>query len=185
MNNMFKAWTEATAALPWGVQRVFHDTFTLVKDEKVHLVHGSDYRDGKPCLVNAVGQMTVAGGGHGIPSMSYSTIVVLFDKINREFDRQGVNAGDGYVSPLAAEILLHHFAPLKDKPVEADVDEAGATAEFEQGVYVEPKDEDFARDLMNAMQAPAPEDIADADKRSTDPVVEFTAQYVEARLKNE
>jgi hypothetical protein len=187
--NHYRQWTEATAALDWGVQRVFHDTFKLVADGKTHLVWGADYRDGKPCLVNAVATMlssTSGKGGTGLPSAHFGQVVSLFDAINRDLQRQGVNDDSGYVSPFAAEILLQHFAPLKPVPegenLTQAVNEAGANAELAEGIYVEPSDEDFARDLLNGMKAPSPELI---ESNIDDPVVEFTRQFVEARKQEQ
>lgn len=111
----FSAWTEATANLSWGAQRAMHNSLELAAEGKIDLVYGSDYVDGKPCLVNSVGQMLEVGGGQGIPSANFNAVVSQFDQINREFARLNVNEpGTQHVSPLAAEILLKNFGPLKN-----------------------------------------------------------------------
>lgn len=149
-------WKAETAKLPWGVKRVFRETFKAVADEQVHLVWGSDYRDGKPCLVNAVATMlgsTLGKGGGGIPTQHFGRIVGLFDTINQALMEQGVNK-DNYVSPMAADILLHHFADVSDEP-EFDV----ATPEVVEHPYIEPSDEALAAEWLATMHAPAPEDV--------------------------
>ncbi len=116
----FASWTEATANLSWGAQNAMYTSLELAAEGKIDLVYGSDYVDGKPCLVNSVGQMLEVGGGQGIPSANFSQVVGQFDSINRALelnDNGKVNEGNQYVSPLAAEILVQNFGPLKAKPV--------------------------------------------------------------------
>lgn len=146
-------WTGATAELSWGVAKVFRDALTLVADEKVTLVYGADYLNGRPCLVNSVGQMLQTGGGRGIPSHQFGPVVSLFDQINGALEIDGVNTTDRTVSPLAAEILLRHFAPEKEQTMESKVQQAMSAEAFGQNVYTEPTDEDVARDWLNSLQA--------------------------------
>lgn len=172
MDQLLKEWNIATSNLPYGVQRVFLDTLNLVKEEKIHLVHGADYRDGKPCLVNAVGAMLTTGGGNGIPSEYFGHVVGMFDRLNSAFLSQGVNE-DGYVSPLAAEIMIRNFGALKPEPDP----ETLTVAEESHGAYVEPSDEEFARDFMEGMKAPAPEDIERLANEGND-VARFAHDYI-------
>lgn len=149
-------WNSATEALPWGVQRVLHDTLNLVEQGKVTLIHSRDYSNGHPCLINAVGQMLTTSGGSGIPMTYFAPLVSMFDRINQAFVELNQNGPNGEVSPFVAEVLLHHFAPLKEQPVSASVDEAMQMEAFANGVYVEPKDEDLMRDWLNSMEANTP-----------------------------
>lgn len=150
-------WTKVTGDLPWGVQRVLHDTLSLVAEGKVTLVHSRDYDGKTPCLINAVGQMLKAGGGRGIPSQYFGPLVSQFDSINRHFQTVPSynDPNTNLVSPAVAEVLLHYFAPIKEQPVKDTVDEAMEMEAFANHVYVEPSDEDFARDWTNAMQTEA------------------------------
>lgn len=116
LDYLYYEWNQATAELPWGVQRAFHSVFEAARDNGTTLVYASDYSGGFPCLVNSVGTMLTAGGGHGIPSSNFGRVVSAFDKINRLLAEAGVNTEPGRVSPLAADIFLTHFAPLKDQP---------------------------------------------------------------------
>jgi hypothetical protein len=158
MNNYKEKWQAATAALPYGVQRVFHDVFTLVAEgKKSNLVYGSDYAGPTgTCLVNAADNLLVTGGGRGVPMATFGDVVSLFDTINRVLKDKGVNK-DNYVSPFAAEIFLSWFAPLKEKPTEAAIEEAMVNEAFAQQLdavtygYVEPTDEEMARALMDMM----------------------------------
>lgn len=152
---LYTQWNEATAKLSWGVQRVFRDALTLVSEGKVHLAYGADYNDGSPCLVNSVAQMLTTGGGQGIPSANFGEVVSLFDRINRHLHGVNVNTENGRVSPLAADIMLRYFAPEREKPIEVAVNEATQAEAFANAVHVEPKDEDIARDWLNALQVEA------------------------------
>lgn len=158
ISNLLRKWTDATSKLEWGQQRMFTDALTLVAEGKSHLVYGADYRDGYPCLVNAVAAMSTTSGGQGIPSQYFGEVVSLFDQINRHFETvSGYNdASVRQVSPYTADILLHYFAPLKDKPIEAAVNEAVQNEAFANGSYREPKDNDLMRDWLNAMKSEAP-----------------------------
>jgi hypothetical protein len=131
------------------------DVLNLVSEGKTHLVWGADYRDGKPCLVNAVGQMLSTSGGHGIPMLAFRDVVSEFDRLNGLMFEAGINK-DGYVSPLAADFLIRNFGEVKPMVVEE------VTAEVKETPYVEPSDKDLMESWLSAMQAPAPEDIAAA-----------------------
>lgn len=153
-------WQIATAALPWGVQRVFRDVFTLAANQKTPtpLVWGRDYGDGGACLVNQGAQflsLIDGEGGHGKPSAAFGEVVSLFDRINRAFLEEDVNI-DKTVSPLAADIFLQWFAPLKPQPVEEATNEALAPEAFANGIIPERSDEDMARALLEFLtSAPA------------------------------
>ena len=172
MDATLKDWNTATGNLPWGVQRVFMQTLEAVKDESIHLVWGSDYRDGKPCLVNAVASMLTTSGGHGVPMNKFRDVVTAFDSLNHQLRQQGVNK-DGYVSSLAAEILIRNFGELKPEP---DID-TSTVGELSHGAYIEPTDEEMAQDFLNAMTAPAPEEIQRLAEEGND-VARFAADYI-------
>lgn len=153
----FENWTKATEALPWGVQSVMYETLLLVADGKVKLAFRTDYQEGTPCLVNAVGAMTQAGAGEGIPGEYFPALVSAFDTINEALRIQGINDTPRIVSPLAAEILIRNFGKLKDKPLEKQVDEAVAPVIFETATsYREPTDEELTRDWLNALNVDGP-----------------------------
>jgi hypothetical protein len=110
-------WEQATGELPYGVQRVFRDVLNLVAEgKKKDLVYGTDYTDKGACLVNASANMLTTGGGHGIPVRHFNEVVRLFDQINGMLEEKDVNTEPNKVSPLAAEILVMWFAPLRDVP---------------------------------------------------------------------
>jgi hypothetical protein len=157
LDDLHQQWNVATANLPYGVQRVFVDVFSLVKEEKKKdLVWGQDYGDSGACLVNAAGNMLTVGGGVGIPMANFGEVVALFDSINHEFRSRSINS-DYHVSPLAAEILLQWFAPLKDAPVETTVNEATSAEAFaSHEPYVEATDEEIGRALLEMFTTPAP-----------------------------
>lgn len=149
-------WTTATADLNWGVQRVFYETLEACKDEKTHLVYGADYRDGKPCLLNTVAPMLTHSSSGITPSNFAPEVVRYFDQVNAFLADTGVNDTSGYVSPLAAEVLLRNFGELKPSEITVDT-----TPDSSHEVYIEPSDLDLARDLLEAMSAPAPGDVAE------------------------
>lgn len=163
MNNydsLREQWGAATAALPWGAQRVFIDVLTLAQQEKTPspLVWGRDYGDGGACLVNQGAQLLSAldgEGGYGKPSQMFGEVVSLFDQINQEFFKNDINFNKT-VSPLAADILIQWFAPLKDQPLEEQVNEAQANEAFAQGIIPERSDEDMTRALMAMLSEPPP-----------------------------
>ena len=166
----FTAWTQATGDLLPGQQAVFLDVLNLVAEGKTHLVWGADYRDGKPCLVNAVGQMLTTGGGNSIPMQYFGNVVRQFDTLNSLMHDLGINE-DGYVSPLAAEFLIRNFGEVKPI-VRTEVAES-VTPEGQP--YIEPTDAEFMQSWLSAMAAPAPEDVA-ADPS---PEAEYVRAYVE------
>lgn len=154
MNDALTRWTHATGSAPWGVQHVLRDTLQAVADEQVTLAYNADYRDGSPCLINAAATMlsSISGeGGQGKPSAHFGSIVSAFDRVNSMLEGRGVNTTPGFVSPLAAEILVANFGELKEKPIQAAVSEAMATEAFSNKVFVEPSDEDITRDWLNAL----------------------------------
>lgn len=158
METLRMEWEKATSNLNWGVQRVFADVLTLAADEKTPtpLVWGRDYGDGGACLVNQGAQFLSAiggQGGHGKPSAAFGTVVGLFDEINKAFFEKGINV-DKSVSPLAADIMLQWFAPLKESPLENDlgtVEAAGTSIP-----YVEPTDEEMKTALLDMLSTPPP-----------------------------
>lgn len=156
LDKLLTNWNLATAKLPYGVQHTFHDVLTLVSEEKKqNLVWGQDYSAdyAKDCLVNASAPMLQSGGGKGIPSRNFGEVVGLYDQINRELKDRDVNTSD-LVSPMAAEILLHHFAPLKEIP---DVMPDTPTEAFASNVpYIEPSDDELSRAFMEMLTSDAP-----------------------------
>lgn len=157
LDTLLKDWKNVTGRLPWGAKRTFHQAFTLVSEGKIRLAYGADYRDGSPCLVNAVAQMLTTGGGKGIPSTHFREVVSKFDAINIQLasNEHGYVNDDGFVSPLAADILLRNFADISDEP-ESKATEVNESPE----PYVERSDDDFMQDWMNAMELQATEDAA-------------------------
>lgn len=108
MNNKhFVAWHDATCFVPWGVNAVVYDALTLAAAESVKIAYNADYRDGHPCLINAVAPMLIAGGGLGVPMRNFGQLVRAFDSVNTYLESVGVNKS-GIMSPLAADILLQN-----------------------------------------------------------------------------
>ena len=152
-------WNAATANLPWGVQDVFRSTLESVKDEQINLVYGADYANGSPCLINATAVMLgkINGeGGSGKPSAFFGPVVSAFDNANRDIASKLLPSQHtpGLVSPIAAEILLGAFGAMKDKPIASSINEAMANEAFATGTYVEPSDDDMAREWLLALSAP-------------------------------
>lgn len=146
-------WERVTAELPWGVQQVLHDTLELVSEDKIKLVYGADYSGNHACLINSVAQMLSVNkgeGGYGIPMQYFAPLVGTFDQINRQLKRDGVNT-DQYVSPMAADVLLRYFAPLREKPIEAEVNEATQMEAFASNINVHPDATDATRDWLNSL----------------------------------
>lgn len=171
----FSAWTKATGDLLPGQQRVFLDVLNLVSEGKAHLVHGADYRNGKPCLVNAVGQMLSTGGGAGIPSREFSEVVCQFDILNGRMLEEGINV-DGYVAPLAADFLIRNFGELKPMTL-TKPDEGQVAPKYDDPPYIEPDDATLAASWLSAMAAPAPQEVA----QRTDDEAEYVRSHVEHR----
>lgn len=157
LENLLTQWEHATANLKSGTQNAFHDVLTLAEQDKIKLVWGADYRDGGACLVNQAGAMLTTGGGHGVPIANFREVVSLFDQINRCLHNEGVNT-DHSVSPLAADILLKYYAPLKEikTSTEEAVKEAMANEAFAEAIYVEPTDEEIAAQLKAMFETEAP-----------------------------
>lgn len=155
--HLLEQWTQATANLKSGTQNAFHDVLVLAEQGKINLVWGADYRDGGACLVNQAGAMLTTGGGRGVPITNFRDVVALFDQINRVLMDKGVNV-DGTVSPLAADILLKHYALLKEIEVSTEeaVKEAMANEAFAEAIYVEPTDEEIAAQLKAMFETEAP-----------------------------
>jgi hypothetical protein len=159
-----EAWHNATAALPWGVQRAFYTALELVKDGKLEMSWGADYgSDGKPCLVNSTANMlgaTKGTGGTGLPSQHFGPVVSAFDRINRKLQEEGFN-GDKVVSPDAASYLLRHFGDLKT--VEEATQEAHAQDTSDDGPYIALRDDnEMLTSWLNANTQPAPAETSDA-----------------------
>lgn len=149
-------WNKAAQALPWGVNQTLHQALDLVASEQIEMCYNADYRAGKPCLINAVGQQLSVGGGMGIPMNEFGRLVGLFDKINTNLEARGVNSG-GMLSPMGADILLRNFGPVKDTP--AEVIESATNTLIDQP-YVEQTDEQIALAMEKAMRTPAAAEIA-------------------------
>jgi hypothetical protein len=145
MPELLTRWAGATGELKYGVQRVFHDVFVLAAEGKTHLIYGADYYQGMPCLVNTVGGMLTTGGGEGIPSAHFGQVVGLFDDINREFERLGINTEPNRVSEVAAETLLRNFAELKPLPPEPGI----VDAKMSGPILPETSDEEMAEAMVS------------------------------------
>lgn len=148
--NLLQRWTQVTAALPWAKQRVLHDTLSLVATGDIKVVYGADSFVGSPCLINAVGCMVKSASE--APMSNEPILVSLFDKICKDvFAPAGIVASDskGFLTELAAEILLRNFAPLSEapEPFETPLPEVK---------YHEPKDADFQKMLEEGFKAPSP-----------------------------
>ena len=179
LDTALKSWNRATGEMSWGVQRVLKDALTLVKDGKVHMVYGADYRDGRPCLINAVRPMLAAHGES--PSAFAPQVVRTFDAINSALVAKGINAQDttdtkfGYVSPLAAEVLLRNFGSTRPEPElksEAWTAAINQAKDIDEKPFIEPSDATLAAQWLASMEAPAPQEkdrLADAG----DPTAQF------------
>lgn len=150
-------WTKATTNLPWGVQTVFKDTLQAVADEQVTMVYGADYKSGSPCLVNATAHLLEklnGNGGSGKPSHYFNEVVSSFDAANRLIAANYSKSIEGIVSPFAADILIHNFGKMKDKPIASSVHDAVKNEAFAEHIYHEPTDEDLTREWVNALSKP-------------------------------
>jgi hypothetical protein len=166
LNDSLDRWTHAVSELNWGVQAVIFDALTLVASEDIKMVYSSDSWDGTPCLFNAVSAMTeqTKHNPHRAPSSFAPEVVRAFDQVNGELDVLGVNTSSRYVSPLAAEVLLRHFGPLKsaptDKPIPATV---STSVVVETAPYVEPTDTELAEQWVTAQTVTPPVDASNVD----------------------
>lgn len=168
----FSGWTKATGDLKPGQQAVFLDFLNLVKDGKAHLVHGADYRDGKPCLVNGVA--TMLSHSSVSPTQMFPSVVGEFDRTCKAMAAVGLEGDlEGYVSPLMAEFLIRNFGEVKDIEVSEPVEK-----KVEDGPYIEPTDAQMVS-FLTAMSAPGPEAIVDAD--NTDADVDYTRAFVNVK----
>lgn len=160
----FTRWNAATADLNWGVQRVLMETLQSVADEQITLVHGTDSHAGRPCLINAVANMIALDVTQVNPSSWFPQVVGEFDRLNRAFERMGVNVMHSHVvSPLAAEILINNFGTLKPPPTEADFQAVAMEtlkAATESIPYIEPSDADMQSALDAMDEAPS---VSEAD----------------------
>ena len=183
----FKHWTDATADLDWGVQRVMKETLNLVAEGKITLAHSTNVAlvatsdtDSRtaPCLVNAVAQMLSADGDVS-PVSWFPNVVGAFDAVNRSLVEAGVNEHEKYiVSPLAAEVLIANFGEMKPVPTENDYKEAALEAlkkEAEAAPYIEPTDEEMAKAWETETTAPV--GVADV------PMAEYIETKMLATLK--
>lgn len=164
----FDSWKRETGNLPWGVQRAMYDVVSLVADGKASLVHGANFSDGKPCLVNAIAPM-IAENVHGVsPCGQYPDLVSAFDTVCSAMISKGLADDPHLVSPLMAEFLLRNFGDLKEpNAVEATESEPVEIAADAAGVYVEPSDEEFVQHLLTMgttpVEEPAPVEVVDED----------------------
>lgn len=157
-------WQVATTALPRGVKRVLYDVLDLTAAEKMNnLIYGSDYSGSGTCLINAAGPLLTTGGGKGVPVTHYRRVVYLYDAINRQLFDLNVNTKYGYVSPLAAEILLQHFADMADVPDVIIPENELVTAD---SPYVEPSDEEMYTNWLTAIASEAPSEASNASEAS-------------------
>jgi len=161
----FKHWTNATAEMPWGVQRAFVTALEAVRDGQIKMVYGTDSYNGSPCLVNAINQM-ISLDANASPATFASEVVRSFDVVNRAmFELYGTSAGfhERYVTTASAEVLLHNFGELKPESVFEAPDVAAAIA---TSPYTEKSDTELAQEWLDANKNLADEkpcDIADAN----------------------
>jgi hypothetical protein len=86
---------------------------------------------------------------------------MAFDNVNRRLKTANVNAHSNKVSPLAAEVLLHHFAPLKGAPTAEEIDRINLEREsFMRNCtpYIELTDEEVMTQWLLAIESEAPTD---------------------------
>lgn len=153
----FTSWTRATAGLLPGQQAVFLDFLNVVADGKAHLVHGANYRDGKPCLVNGTAQMLSHGAVS--PTGAFPEVVMAFDAACAAMEAAGVDDHGGYVTPLMAEILIRNFGEVQPIVLTEDKETVAPT---DNGAYIEPTDAAMD-EFLAAMVAPAPEVVHEDD----------------------
>lgn len=143
-------WHNATANVPTGLQMVLKDALSLAAEGKITLVYGADARDGKPCLLNAVRNMTTQFDLK--PSTYAPAVVAAFDDLNHALWKDNVNESTHKVSPLAAEVLLRHFGPVD--PSDYDVEHRALALEsfaVNCTPYIEPTDDEMLTDwLLNS-----------------------------------
>jgi hypothetical protein len=161
LDTLYPKWTAAIEALPYGVAKAFHDVFTLAADGKTHLVYGSDYSGKYPCLVNTVGVMLKATGGQGgsgLPTKHFAEVVNLFDSINYALAHAEVNTESGMVSPLAADIFLHHFPDF-----DVMEEKRAALKNHPDAPYFEASDDELAKEIAGLFENGDPCEITIAD----------------------
>ena len=107
------SWTEATASLTATQQRVILDTLNLVQSGDIKIVYGVNTLGGRPCLINAIGEMIKEVDYS--PSYAFGHLVMAFDEVCDEISHS--NKAFGYVTDLMAEVLVRHFGKLKDLPI--------------------------------------------------------------------
>jgi hypothetical protein len=156
----FTAWTNATADLPWGVQRALFETLGTVADGQVTLAHGIDSYQGHPCLINAVANMLALDVNEVNPASWFPNVVREFDNINRKFSGMGINKRDHIVEPIVGEVLMANFGKMKPPPTE-DEYAAAARESLINAPYIEPSDAEFADMLTELDKAPAAIEVND------------------------
>lgn len=169
-------WTNAIEGLDWGVQRVLFDALQLVASDDIKMTYAADVMDGTPCLLNAVSAITVQSA-HQTPGSFAPNVVNAFDSVNRELFTVGVNEDAHRVSPLAAEVLLRHFGPLKDAPADTTpVDNRDAVTQF-----IEPTDKQMAEEWIMAQTITPPSDVVQLDEDGEPINDSLDAEFSEAR----
>jgi len=165
----FEAWTKATGDLPWGVQRTLYEALGAVANSGIKMCYGANWYDGAPCLVNAVANMISADPAKVTPAQWFPHVVREFDMVNEALSMAGVNKYDNIVTPLAAEVLMANFGPLKPPPTEDDWQEA-ALEVLNSAPYVEPSDEEMAKAWAEAINHPS----VGLEPREDEPVADTT-----------
>ena len=169
-------WTNAIEGLDWGIQRVLFDALQLVASDDIKMTYAADVMDGTPCLLNAVSAITVQSA-HQTPGSFAPNVVNAFDSVNRELFTVGVNEDAHRVSPLAAEVLLRHFGPLKDAPADTTpVDNRDAVTQF-----IEPTDKQMAEEWIMAQTITPPSDVVQLDEDGEPINDSLDAEFSEAR----
>lgn len=154
-------WREATAAMPWGVQRVFKTALESVADGSIIMAWGSDVVDGHPCLVNSVSAMinsSTKADNSTQPSVFAPAVVGAFDRLNSVLHDRFKNAEYHIVSPLAADVLLQHFGAMQPEPV---VEPVKTEVDVINQPYIELSDEALMAAWVDTNTMPAPVDVTD------------------------
>jgi hypothetical protein len=126
LRNQLVLWKKATSDTPPGVQHLIYDALQLVSSGDIKLAWGADVYKGTPCLLNAVSNMTtqMVEPGKKLPANYTPNVVRLFDLINKTYSyvlNPSENKSQGYVDPIAADMLIRHFGELKEIEVTSTV----------------------------------------------------------------
>jgi hypothetical protein len=108
-----ETWNKSTGTLPWGLQRALLDALELCEQGSIKLVWGTDVHEGRPCLFNAVRNMTTQGDK--APATYAMDVVIAFDNINLAV-RTSLDIRGFYVEPITAGWLVRNFGDLNPEP---------------------------------------------------------------------